>query len=628
MSKSGYKPLNQEPGVDDLLGDILSETAGNFKFDPASYFDDWFDEPASITTSSQNAVESSTNVSQSSSEEEEEEDEETPPPSIRNPRTTGNLIEFQSEDVEVEEEEVRIPVCQPQEVPEYNSTRIHSTDPRRSKRKGKSSKSKPSPPRYSESSPTFAVPYGDESLGYRERPPYRNGASRLAYEEDVEGDELSYDHYDLVQAGVEPSTFSKKRYPRQVDLADSGVVIDVIDDSPYLGKINHNDLGQDKYDNDDERSSPSNSISKQSFDIAMSDEETAKKARWCLICLKTYCIIFMLTIISLSIYIAADLGDFTTDAQVAKKETLEKDQTSGYKELRLGGRRVYYRIQEPREMANHTVLLIHGENQSGELFKKLGTLSFLSTHGARAVAIDVIGYGQSDPPIHIPETYEGFFTEIVSLFELEYNLILVCIEQGCEKILPYYLKHGVYKQDNSFIEGAIFVSPRGTTYNKFIEPDKSHMNTATRTLDVNGGKDQYLNMEVNKQLSLIPRCEIHSLPELKNGFYSSKHGKQYFHAALQAFMEGLVYEYDQELEEISQQQQAGNQPNSGNQLNQYGYGYSVNNQPQQYQVPQGGDAFSRFQAKQQAQSQSKSTFQDLGYNPAKMFSSIKGKKKK
>ena len=98
-------------------------------------------------------------------------------------------------------------------------------------------------------------------------------------------------------------------------------------------------------------------------------------------------------------------------------------------------------------------------------------------------------------------------------------------------------------------------------------------------------------------------------------------------------MEGLVYEYDRELEEISQQQQQiGNQINSGiaNMNNQYGYGYSVNNQPQQYQVPrpQGGDAFSRFQAKQQAQSQSKSTFQDLGYNPAKMFSHIKGKKKK
>ena len=48
----------------------------------------------------------------------------------------------------------------------------------------------------------------------------------------------------------------------------------------------------------------------------------------------------------------------------------------------------------------------------GEMFNKLGTLDFLSAHGARAVAIDMIGYGKSDPPIHIPETYEGFFAEV------------------------------------------------------------------------------------------------------------------------------------------------------------------------------------------------------------------------
>ena len=46
------------------------------------------------------------------------------------------------------------------------------------------------------------------------------------------------------------------------------------------------------------------------------------------------------------------------------------------------------------------------------MFNKLGTLGFLSEHGARAVAIDVIGYGRSDPPIHIPDTYEAFFTEV------------------------------------------------------------------------------------------------------------------------------------------------------------------------------------------------------------------------
>ena len=92
-------------------------------------------------------------------------------------------------------------------------------------------------------------------------------------------------------------------------------------------------------------------------------------------------------------------------------------------------------------------------------------------------------------------------------------------------------------------------------------------------------------------------------------------------------MEGLAYEYDRELEEISQHEQSneegsGTNPNLGNMNNQYGY----NNQNQsQYQVPrpQGGDAFSRFQAKQNPE---QDTFQDLGYNPAHRFSRIKGEK--
>ena len=54
----------------------------------------------------------------------------------------------------------------------------------------------------------------------------------------------------------------------------------------------------------------------------------------------------------------------------------------------------------------------------------------------------------------------------------------------------------------------MFVSPRGTTYSKYVQPTKSHMNTATRTLVVNGGKDEFINTEVNQQLNLIPRCEV------------------------------------------------------------------------------------------------------------------------
>ena len=54
----------------------------------------------------------------------------------------------------------------------------------------------------------------------------------------------------------------------------------------------------------------------------------------------------------------------------------------------------------------------------------------------------------------------------------------------------------------------MFISPRGTTYSNFVDPAKSHMNTATRTVVVSGSKDQFVNMEVNEQLDLIPRCEV------------------------------------------------------------------------------------------------------------------------
>lgn len=96
----------------------------------------------------------------------------------------------------------------------------------------------------------------------------------------------------------------------------------------------------------------------------------------------------------------------------------------------------------------------------------------------------------------------------MTLFELEYNLIVVCVELGCEKLLPYYLHHGVYKPDNSFIEGAVFVSPRGSTYSKFVEKSKQYGNTAVRTLVVNGAKDEYINTNVTAQLTLVPRCEV------------------------------------------------------------------------------------------------------------------------
>ena len=64
---------------------------------------------------------------------------------------------------------------------------------------------------------------------------------------------------------------------------------------------------------------------------------------------------------------------FPTEAKVVKKQVESED--SGYKELRLGARRIFYRIREPAGMTNHSVLLVHGEDQDGkDFFLQIGLI--------------------------------------------------------------------------------------------------------------------------------------------------------------------------------------------------------------------------------------------------------------
>ena len=49
---------------------------------------------------------------------------------------------------------------------------------------------------------------------------------------------------------------------------------------------------------------------------------------------------------------------------------------------------------------------------SGEVFVKMGTMEFLASHGAKAVAIDNVGIGKSDPPLHLLDDYSDFYDEV------------------------------------------------------------------------------------------------------------------------------------------------------------------------------------------------------------------------
>lgn len=71
------------------------------------------------------------------------------------------------------------------------------------------------------------------------------------------------------------------------------------------------------------------------------------------------------------------------------------------KELRLNGARIHY--LEAGE--GPPVLLLHGQKFSAETWRELGTLELLARQGYRAVALDLPGYGGSEPSVEPPERF-------------------------------------------------------------------------------------------------------------------------------------------------------------------------------------------------------------------------------
>jgi len=71
------------------------------------------------------------------------------------------------------------------------------------------------------------------------------------------------------------------------------------------------------------------------------------------------------------------------------------------KELRFNGARIHY--LEAGE--GPPVLLLHGQRFSAETWRELGTLELLARQGYRAVALDLPGYGGSEPSVEPPERF-------------------------------------------------------------------------------------------------------------------------------------------------------------------------------------------------------------------------------
>jgi abhydrolase domain-containing protein 14 len=80
------------------------------------------------------------------------------------------------------------------------------------------------------------------------------------------------------------------------------------------------------------------------------------------------------------------------------------------RELRLNGAKIHF--LESGE--GPTVLLLHGQRFDAETWRELGTLALLVRQGYRAVALDLPGYGGSEPSETPPEGFLASFLPLLA----------------------------------------------------------------------------------------------------------------------------------------------------------------------------------------------------------------------
>ncbi len=170
--------------------------------------------------------------------------------------------------------------------------------------------------------------------------------------------------------------------------------------------------------------------------------------------------------------------------------------------------------------AQHGVLLLHGARFSAATWEELGTLEELRALDVRAVAVDLPGYGGSEPSTL---SQVEFLEELLGLLELE-RIVLVCPSMsGCFGF-PFLERHP------EKIAGIVLIAP--ACAEDLGAADSSGGDVPA--LVIWGEKDEVLPVAQASELALkFPRGELEIIPGAGHACYLDDPGR--FHELLRAF---------------------------------------------------------------------------------------------
>lgn len=103
--------------------------------------------------------------------------------------------------------------------------------------------------------------------------------------------------------------------------------------------------------------------------------------------------------------------------------------------LQVAGRRVHaLRAEHPNALS---IVLLHGASFSSETWKQIGTLAALDAAGYDAIAVDLPGFGRSEPS---HESIDGWLAALMDALQLKRAVVLAASMAGAYA-LPFVVSH-------------------------------------------------------------------------------------------------------------------------------------------------------------------------------------------